>query len=142
MEYSCLKTLAEKHKTTVRKIKEKYKDGNGSWVIPYTTKKGKKRCYFAKYMECKNAVSHDDCIPKPWIVFTSSRSSLEQSLSAQRCELCGKTDLPLEIHHVNKVKNLKGKSYWEQTMIAKRRKTLVVCEDCHFKIHRKRVLQD
>lgn len=142
MEYSCLKTLAAKHKTTVRKIKEKYKDGNGSWGIPYTTKKGKKRCYFAKYMECKNAVSHDDCIPKPWIVFTSSRSSLEQRLSAQRCELCGKTDLPLEIHHVNKVKNLKGKSYWEQTMIAKRRKTLVVCEDCHFKIHGKRVLQD
>ena len=142
MEYSCLKTLAAKHKTTVCKIKEKYKDGNGNWGIPYTTKKGKKRCYFAKYMECKNAVSHDDCIPKPWIIFTSSRSSLEQRLSARRCELCGKTDLPLEIHHVNKVKNLKGKSYWEQTMIAKRRKTLVVCEDCHFKIHGKRVLED
>ena len=40
-----------------------------------------------------------------------------------------------EIHHVNKVKNLKGKEPWERVMISKRRKTLVVCHDCHQKIH-------
>lgn len=51
------------------------------------------------------------------------------------CELCGKTNVPLEIHHVTKVKNLKGKQLWELAMIAKKRKTLAVCKDCHHKIH-------
>ena len=58
-------------------------------------------------------------------------------LKACRCELCsyeGK-DKKYEVHHVNKVKNLKGKEPWEVVMIAKRRKTLVVCHDCHQKIH-------
>ena len=32
-------------------------------------------------------------------------------------------------------KNLKGKESWEVVMIAKRRKTMVVCYDCHQKIH-------
>ena len=33
------------------------------------------------------------------------------------------------------VKNLKGKQLWELAMIAKKRKTLAVCKDCHHKIH-------
>lgn len=36
---------------------------------------------------------------------------------------------------INKVKNLKGKEPWERAMIAKRRKTLVVCRECHHMIH-------
>ena len=54
MEYSCLRTLANKHKSKVKKIKELYKDGKGSWAIPYKTKQGDKLCYFAKYMDSKN----------------------------------------------------------------------------------------
>ena len=42
-----------------------------------------------------------------------------------------------EIHHINKLKNLKGKEQWEIAMLAKRRKTLVVCERCHHLIHNK-----
>ena len=64
-----------------------------------------------------------------------SRTSFDDRLSACVCELCGKTNVPLEIHHVNKVKNLKGKQLWELAMIAKKRKTLAVCKDCHHKIH-------
>lgn len=58
-------------------------------------------------------------------------------LKAYRCELCGYEgkDRKYEVHHVNKVKNLKGKEPWEVVMIAKHRKTLVVCHDCHQKIH-------
>ena len=66
------------------------------------------------------------------------RTTLEQRLSARKCELCGSTEARYyEIHHVNKVKNLKGKEFWEQVMIAKRRKTLVLCKECHDKIHGK-----
>ncbi|WP_369689257.1 hypothetical protein [Bacillus sp. AFS040349] len=34
------------------------------------------------------------------------------------------------------MKNLKGKKYWEWAMIAKQRKTLVVCKKCHIEIHK------
>ena len=69
------------------------------------------------------------------IAHVGSRTSFDDRLSARVCELCGKTNVPLEIHHVNKVKNLKGKQLWELAMIAKKRKTLAVCKDCHHKIH-------
>jgi hypothetical protein len=39
------------------------------------------------------------------------------------------------MHHVRKLKDLKGKAAWEQLMISRRRKTMAVCEDCHRKIH-------
>ncbi len=136
MQYSCLKTLANKHKCTIGKVKEKYKDRKGNWCIPYETKTGMKQCYFAKYQACKEEKNPSDIIPKraTWHMF--SRNTFENRLKAKKCELCGtETADSYEIHHVHKVKDLKGKRDWEQTMIAKRRKTLVVCHQCHQKIH-------
>lgn len=134
MEYSCLKTLAGKHKSTSRKIIKKYRDGS-SWSIPYKTANGKEtRRKFAKFIDCKDSDSFSDAVDSA-TRFANARTTLEQRLSAKTCELCGKTDVPLEMHHVNKVKNLKGKQHWEIVMIAKRRKTLAVCKDCHHKIH-------
>lgn len=134
MEYSCLKTLAGKHKTTSRKILNKYKS-DGKWSIPYKTKSETKYCKFADYMKCKKSVDFDEVIVDYAVLHATTRTSLEKRLSSQICELCGKTEVPLEMHHVNKVKNLKGKNFWEIMMIAKKRKTLAVCKDCHHKIH-------
>ena len=53
MEYSCLKTLASKHKTSLSKTIDKFNDGTGKWGIPYETKQGNKRRYFANYADCK-----------------------------------------------------------------------------------------
>ncbi|MFQ9915460.1 MAG: hypothetical protein ACLRWQ_02770 [Flavonifractor plautii] len=39
---------------------------------------------------------------------------------------------------MNKLKNLKGKERWEIAMIAKHRKTLVVCRNCHRSIIHKK----
>lgn len=141
MEYSCLKTLAGKHKCKTGKIRAMYKDGLGGWGIPYQTKTERKRCYFAKYGDCKDVWKPTDQILKPVILFAYTTTNFEERLSAKVCELCGTTNAEhYEIHHVHKVKDLQGKELWEQIMIAKRRKTLVVCEDCHKKIHGKRVL--
>lgn len=136
MEYSCLKTLAAKHKCTISKIVAKFKDGNGEWGIPYETKSGMKRCYFAKYSDCKGKAEPTDTVCNAVVEYGYSRSALEQRLKAKFCELCGTTESDcFEIHHVNKLKNLKGKEPWEIIMIAKRRKTLVVCKKCHIAIH-------
>ncbi len=142
MEYSCIKTLAGKHKTTTSKIRSMYKDGQGKWAIPYQTKDGIKRCYFAKFRNCKASKNPTDCIKSPAVIFANSRNTFENRLKAKCCELCGSTDSAYyEIHHVHKIKDLKGKAWWEAAMIAKRRKTLVVCRECHYKIHN-RVLNE
>lgn len=136
MEYSCLKTLASKHKCTISKVVEKFKDRNGEWGIPYETTTGQKRCYFAKYSDCKDKANPTDIVCNAAVEYGYSRTALEQRLKAKVCELCGTTESDCyEVHHVNKLKNLKGKQAWEVAMIAKRRKTLVVCKKCHVAIH-------
>ena len=135
MEYSCLKTLAGKHKSTSKKIRAKFPTSNGGWGIPYDTAKGQKYRTFAKYTDCKDSDSFSEVIVEYAITHAGSTTTLEKRLAAQVCELCGKTNAPLAMHHVNKVKNLKGKQRWETVMIAKRRKTLAVCKGCHHKIH-------
>ena len=136
MEYSCLKTLAAKEKSKISKIVTKYKDGHGKWGIPYETKMGKKRYYLAKYHDCRKPYNPSDIISKVEIYHDMNVTTFESRLATKVCELCGTDDAKqYEIHHVNKVKNLKGKKDWERIMLAKRRKTLVVCKSCHDNIH-------
>ena len=140
MEYSCLRTLANKHRSSVPKIIRKFQDGQGRWGIPYETKKGWKRCYFANYADCKTAKNPTDVITLATQQYRFSVNTIEKRLKAHTCELCSSTDSEhYEVHHINKLKNLKGKRPWEIAMIAKRRKTLVVCRACHKMIHSQQV---
>lgn len=114
----------------------KFKDGKGKWGIPYETKQGLKRCYFAKYADSKNVKNPTDRITYATQIYRMSVNTFEKRLKAHTCELCGTTESDCyEVHHINKLKNLKGKEDWERAMIAKRRKTLVVCKRCHIRIH-------
>lgn len=136
MEYSCLKTLAQKHKTRISAIKRMYKAGH-SWGIPYETKTGTHRMMIVKFSDLKKtAVINGDADKIVHKVHFANVNSLESRLKTKKCEFCGETDnVPYEIHHVNKLRNLKGKEQWERAMIARNRKTLVVCKPCHIKIH-------
>ena len=64
----------------------------------------------------------------------SGRSELLQRLLANQCELCESKD-NIGVHHIHKLADLKGKSPWEKLMATRRRKTLVVCQNCHQTIH-------
>jgi hypothetical protein len=59
-------------------------------------------------------------------------------LLADKCELCGCTT-KCEVHHIRKLADLhrhgRPKLQWERVMIARRRKTLVLCWQCHHDIH-------
>ncbi|MEH6892675.1 reverse transcriptase domain-containing protein [Bacillus sp. JJ864] len=137
MEYSCLKTLAGKYKSSVGKMKQKYKQGK-HWGVKYETKSGEKIAYFYKDGFTIQKPSFKKMIDtKPNLYVYQCKTELEQRLKANECEICGDNspNTTFEIHHVNKVKNLKGKAFWELIMIAKQRKTLVVCKSCHVKIH-------
>jgi len=136
MEYSCLKTLAGKHRCSIGKIKEKFSDHKGKWCIPYETKKGTNYLYLSKYSDCNKSKDASDTKTSMVQIHKNTRSTFESRLKAKVCELCGSTNSnQYEIHHVNKIRNLKGKEPWEIMMISKRRKTMVVCWECHKKIH-------
>ena len=136
MEYSMYKTYAAKYSTSKKKIIAKYKK-NGVFAIPYTNKRGYefKREFYDKGFKRKELPNRylDDRLPNT-IAITGGRNGLIKRLQARVCENCGATD-NLEMHHVRKLKDLKGKSDWEIKMISRKRKTLAVCSVCHHKIH-------
>ncbi|MGI2909729.1 hypothetical protein AABK37_41855, partial [Hassallia sp. VBCCA 56010] len=68
----------------------------------------------------------------------NGRSEVVQRLLAQECEICGATD-NIEVHHIRKLADLMQKGCserpeWMVKMSARKRKTLVVCRQCHEKI--------
>lgn len=136
MEYSMYKTYAGKYRTSKKKIIAKYKK-KGVFAIPYTNKRGHifYREFYDKGFKRNETpdVNLNDSLPNT-IAITGGRNGLITRLQAGVCELCGSTD-ELEMHHVRKLKDLKGKSEWEVKMIARKRKTLAVCIKCHHKIH-------
>lgn len=136
MEYSMYKTYAAKYSTSKKKIIAKYKK-NGVFAIPYTNKRGYefRREFYDKGFKRKELPNRylDDRLPNT-IAITGGRNGLIKRLQARVCENCGATD-NLEMHHVRKLKDLKGKSDWDIKMISRKRKTLAVCSVCHHKIH-------
>lgn len=136
MQYSMFKTFATKYRTSMSKMISRLRIGK-EFGVRFTDKKGKTKTRlfynegFARKSMQKAAVV--DVIPNT--VKYSSRTSLMDRLSAGQCELCGRTDCEIEIHHVRKLKDLKGKNDWERFMIARSRKTLALCKDCHEKLH-------
>jgi len=130
MEYSCLKTIANKHKSTIRKIIRKYKHGK-TWAVPYETKKGINHIKPVKIADCKRNKADD-------VIFQRKRfnwkTTIRQRLNAKICELCDSTTADLYEVHVVKNLNELGNSHWETVMKKRRRKTLVVCSKCHAEI--------
>jgi hypothetical protein len=137
---SLLKTLANKHKQGVAKIAKKYLiyTADGTKVIGVEiTREGKKplrAVYGTKPIRRTRTVEIQDELQTEHIDHTQ----LIDRMLANECELCGKCGA-VEGHHIKKLKDLKKKrrklENWEKRMIAIRRKTLFVCEECHRNIH-------
>ena len=67
--------------------------------------------------------------------YSAELTGLMKRRQANKCEWCGAENVPLEIHHVRKLKDLSGKKQWEIAMIGRKRKTMALCIDCHDKLH-------
>ncbi|MEE0969797.1 MAG: reverse transcriptase domain-containing protein [Acutalibacteraceae bacterium] len=136
LEYSMYKTYATKYRTTVHRIIEKYRL-NKDFAVKFKNSKGiecTRLFYNQGFKRQKKAFySNVDMIPNDIKYFSST--SLIDRLKAEKCEVCGKTNTPIEIHHIHRLKDLQGKKYWEALMIAKQRKTLALCRECHKKLH-------
>jgi group II intron reverse transcriptase/maturase len=146
METSLVKTLAHKHKTTVRKIYRKF---HGKRVVndyeyktlqvEVPTSTGTRTIYWGavplRVVKLGNETIHD----KRYQDTYDRRTDLVRRLQAETCELCDSKE-NIEVHHIRKLANLKKpgrkeKPVWMKRMIALRRKTLVVCRSCHVAIH-------
>jgi group II intron reverse transcriptase/maturase len=135
MKFSMIKTYANKYRSTVSKIINKFSI-NGNFGIRYETKEGKRIAYFTdQRMEKNTKINSEDVDIEPNTAQFGGRTSLIERLLAGKCEWCGTENTPLEMHHVNKLKNLEGKKRWEQFMIARNRKTIAMCEKCHHNLH-------
>src|SRR4030095_10326799 len=66
---------------------------------------------------------------------TLESNKSQQRLEANLCEFCGKSGGYFEVHHIRKLKDVKGKEAWERIMIARRRKTRVAANECHDFLH-------
>jgi len=134
--YSFLATLANKHDSSISKELAKHRQG-GDIVATIKTKEGKfKRYTLFSLKNWKPPQLKDDVDNVPITAHLRfGRSMLEQRLNANVCESCGKTEGYFEVHHVRKLKDLLGKEWWEQVMSARKRKTMVLCNECHDLLH-------
>jgi len=145
MEISLAKTLACKHKTTVNKIFKKHKvtaeTRDGAYrVLEVHVERKDKRALVAQFGGFRIAFDRRaDVVDEPRQIY-HTRSQLIDRLLRNVCELCGAEVRGVEMHHVNKLKDLsrngrRHKPLWMRRMIAMRRKTLAVCLECHVAIH-------
>ncbi|MHA4102801.1 HNH endonuclease, partial [Bacillus cereus] len=137
MKFSMVKTFASKYKLSVSKIMKKF-NHEGNFRISYTTKTGQKHRYFyneplKRVYENPTTNREIDIVPNTMIY--AGRNSLIKRLKASKCEWCQTENTAIEMHHVKKLKELKGKQLWEKIMIARNRKTLALCKKCHVDLH-------
>ena len=145
METSLTKTLATKLRISVPKVYRRYKttmqtDRGPRKVLQVTVEQdGGKAPKVARWggislARQKTAILNDN----PALVW-NQRTELEQRLLADTCELCESQE-QIQVHHVRALKHLgrKGRKdapAWAKLMMARQRKTLVVCHSCHVDIH-------
>ena len=146
LEYLCwfslAKTLASKHKTSAKEVFTKMKRGSDFYVKYEVGDEVKELKVFKLKHIVKRIPDGKDDLPLTMHLYANG-TELTRRMSAKQCEYCGRTDRPMEVHHVKKLKDLKTKSHlqhWEKVMIARNRKTLILCagstDSCHNLLHK------
>jgi AI2M/AI1M-like HNH endonuclease/type II intron maturase len=134
---SLLKTLANKHKTSVNHIANCLKQEDGYALIV----KGEQQTRTIRVFRLKDLTPPEATDPQLDSMYNSFRLTLSHSelirrLNAEKCEYCETTDGPFEVHHIRKMKDVaQGKACWQKLMIARNRKTLILCLRCHQQLH-------
>ena len=146
MEESLARTLANKHKTTRRKVFRQYKGtvptehGPRTCLTAVEPQESEKPLRVAQFggipLKRKRQAVLVDQQPQR---YRTERNELVKRLQADKCEMCGSTE-DVQVHHIRALSdlNVKGqreKPKWVQIMAARKRLTLVVCRTCHMDIH-------
>jgi len=134
---SLLKTLAAKHKTSTTKIAKRLKTEDG-YALTVQIKDRTRHIRIFRLKDLRKPPPNDsriDLHPNIYM-WTLSRTELIKRLNRKQCEYCGTTQGTFEVHHIRKLKDVaEGKTLWQRMMAARRRKTLVLCTQCHHQLH-------
>lgn len=138
MEYSMYKVYAGKYRTGKKQIIAKYRKGK-DFAIPYTTSKGevKYRVFYKEgFRRDLRTLDYDVDyeVPATKII---AKTHLISRLESRCCELCGRENVSLQMHHVRKMSDIPENEKWGRLMKQMGRKTLALCHDCHSKLHGK-----
>ena len=140
---SLVKTLAHKHKRSAKWVYRKYnrKMKNGVTAFVVEVPRDGKKPLIAKFGATPIRYDARADISDQKAKLLPSRNELVKRLLADQCELCNST-INVQVHHVHKLKDMqrryKGRPNpprWVVRMMEIRRKTLVVCGQCHHDIH-------
>ena len=144
MQLSMLKTLAHKHKASVKEMMLKYMttastENGPRRSIEVVLPRDGKRPLIARFggisLRRKERMVVRDVSP-----YTASmRNELLVRLLAEQCEVCGSNE-DIRVHHIRKMSDLnrfegREKPLWAQLMAARKRKTMVMCNPCHMDLH-------
>ncbi|MCY3922266.1 MAG: reverse transcriptase domain-containing protein [Chloroflexi bacterium] len=145
MQQSLCRTLAAKHKSSAKKMADKYRatvqteHGRRSCLQVVEPRPGKplRIAQFGGIPLRRNRSAI--LVDRSPTRHRTERTELLQRLLADECELCGSTN-QVEVHHVRHLKDLNrngphSRPRWMEIMAARRRKTLVTCRACHEQIH-------
>jgi len=151
MQSSLLRTLAWKHKSTVRKMaakhKAKLKTEDGIFTcIEVKIERENKPPLVARFGGIPLRHKKEAIIRDQLPFYPPRRTELIKRLLADTCEICGAAG-DVEVHHVRKLADLakrrdgRERPEWAKRMAARNRKTMVVCPSCHDDIHAGRMLK-
>jgi group II intron reverse transcriptase/maturase len=144
MERSLVATLAQKLRLTVSEVYDRYQTTTATpdglrKALQATIEREGKRPLIARWggfslARNMKAILNDS---PPWT--WGERSELERRLLANTCDLCDSHE-QVEVHHIRALKDLQhqgrpDRPKWMRIMAARRRKTLIVCRQCHEDIH-------
>ncbi|EEV9891941.1 reverse transcriptase, partial [Escherichia coli] len=147
MEHSLMLTLANKHKTWVSRIYQKYgtrcmmTNGKSYKCLQIRIDRVNKApltatwggISLARNKSYRNIVLVDE---KDLLFY--GRVERLKAILASECAICGSTQ-NIQVHHIRALKDLakRGRTPTasQRRMAARRRKTLVVCHQCHVAIH-------
>jgi hypothetical protein len=146
MQQSLLHTLAAKYRKSKQAMVHRYhaisETPHGIRRCLRVTKerKGGKKPLIATFggipLTYKKQAVLVDRLPIP---IRYEQKEVIRRLIASKCELCMIKSENAVVHHVRKLADLermgKGRPYWAQIMLKRRRKTLIVCQACHHAIH-------
>jgi group II intron reverse transcriptase/maturase len=142
---SAARTLANKHKISRSSVFAKYKrtgeQGVKALIVKVPNPKRPDKPYYARLGDHPIRTSFATAIPDKVEKFYVNRNDLVQRLLADTCELCGSQD-GIAVHHIRKLADIQKKFQgrksapdWAKFMLARNRKTVVVCHHCHTQIH-------
>lgn len=133
-QMSLFKTVAAKRKTSVKQVATSLKLEDGSYGIQYQMKGEQRTLKLFRLKTWRRPHEEAASVDKePKVAqYTLATSELIRRLNGSQCEYCGTKTGPFEVHHVRGLKSIaSGKELWQRIMIARHRKTLVLCKRCH-----------